>query len=189
MIAMYVNLYKSPKVFSPEYLRTQQIRMSLFMRERKRERGKFIRDVQEAIVILVLFIDTAHESGGGWENLIYKDEDRLLWRELYALADHVDELAHGEVGGDEILLLVDGSDVRLLDLLTDNLYGELVSQRSGEGKGGGKDMAGNAHIRMGATGDLEMTHWDTISVFLADALGLSLPLLEGVLVLELGPHS
>jgi len=108
-------------------------------------------DVQEAIVILVLFIDAAHESGGGREDLIHEDEDRLLRGELYALSDHVDKLAHGEISGNKILLLVDGSDVRLLDLLTDD--------------------------------------WDAISVFLADALGLSLPLLEGVLVLELGPHS
>lgn len=33
------------------------------------------------------------------------------------------------------------------------------------------------------------THRDTIRVLLADTLGLSLALLEGVLVLELGTHS
>lgn len=50
-------------------------------------------------------------------------------------------------------------------------------------------MAGSAHNLTKATSSPRMTHWDAISVFLADALGLSLPLLEGVLVLELGPHS
>lgn len=50
-------------------------------------------------------------------------------------------------------------------------------------------MAGNAHILIKALRHPGMTHRDAISVFLADALGLSLPLLEGVLVLELGPHS
>lgn len=92
----------------------------------KRKTGS-IRDVQEAIVILVLFIDAAHESGSGREDLIHEDENRLLRGELYALANHIDKLAHGEIGGDKILLLVDGSDVRLLDLLTDDLYGEPVN--------------------------------------------------------------
>lgn len=89
--------------------------------------GDSIRDVQKAIVILVLFIDAAHESGGGREDLIHEDEDRLLRGELYALTNHVDKLAHSKIGGDKILFLVDCSDVRLLDLLTDDLYGELVS--------------------------------------------------------------
>jgi len=35
---------------------------------------------------------------------------------------------------------------------------------------------------------LELTHWDTVCVLLANTLGLSLALLEGVLVLELGAH-
>jgi hypothetical protein len=36
---------------------------------------------------------------------------------------------------------------------------------------------------------LGVTHWDAVGVLLPDALGLSLALLEGVLVLELGAHS
>lgn len=83
--------------------------------------GEDIRDVQETILVLVLFIDAAHERGGGWQDLIDEDEDRLLWGELDALADHVDELTHGEIGRDEVLLLVDGRDIRLLDLLADHL--------------------------------------------------------------------
>lgn len=75
----------------------------------------------------MLFIDAAHESGGGREDLIHEDEDRLLRGELYALANHVDKLTHGEIGGNKILLLVDGSDVRLLDLLTDDLHSDLIS--------------------------------------------------------------
>jgi hypothetical protein len=69
----------------------------------------------------VLLVDGAHERGGGRQDLIDEDEDGLLGRQLDALADHVDELAHCEVGGDQVLLLVDGRDVRLLDLLADDL--------------------------------------------------------------------
>ena len=63
----------------------------------------------------------AHQSGSGWKNLIDENEDGLLGRKLDALTDNIDELADGEVGGDQVLLLVDGRDVRLLDLLADNL--------------------------------------------------------------------
>ena len=70
---------------------------------------------------LVFLVDGAHERGSGWQDLIDEDEDGLLGGELDAFADHVDELAHGEVGGDQVLLLVDGSDVRFLDFLADDL--------------------------------------------------------------------
>ena len=83
--------------------------------------GRNIRDVQETILVLVLFVDAAHERSSGWQDLIDEDEDGLLGGELDALADHVDELAHGEIGWDEVFLLVDGSDIRLLDLFADHL--------------------------------------------------------------------
>lgn len=69
----------------------------------------------------MLLIYRAHEGSGRRQNLIDENEDGLLWGKLDALADDVDELAYGEVCGHEILLLVDSSDVRLLDLLTDDL--------------------------------------------------------------------
>jgi hypothetical protein len=72
---------------------------------------KNIRDVQETIFVLVLFVDAAHERGGGRQNLIDEDEDRLLGGELDALANHIDELANGEICGNQVLLLVDGGDV------------------------------------------------------------------------------
>jgi hypothetical protein len=83
--------------------------------------GCGLRDVKEAVLVLVLLVYRAHESGGGRQDLIDEDEDGLLGRQLNALADHVDELADGEVGGDQVLLLVDGCNVRLLDLLADDL--------------------------------------------------------------------
>ena len=69
----------------------------------------------------MLFVDAAHESCGRREDLIDEDEDGLLGRQLDALADDVDELADSQVGRDEVLLLVDGGNVGLLDLLADNL--------------------------------------------------------------------
>ena len=105
----------SPNVFSPEYLEVcqQLLRIALWM--------SYVRDVQETILILMFFIDAAHECRGWWQDLIDEDEDGFLRRQLNPLANHVDELADGQVGRDQVLLLVDGRDVRLLDLLADYL--------------------------------------------------------------------
>lgn len=75
------------------------------------------------ILVLVLFVDAAHERGGGWQDFVDEDEDGLLGRKLDSLADDVDELADSEVCWDQVLLLVDSSDVALLDLLADDLDG------------------------------------------------------------------
>jgi hypothetical protein len=64
----------------------------------------------------VLLVYRAHESGGRRQDLIDEDEDGLLRRQLNALADHVDELTDRQVCRDQVLLLVDGRDVRLLAL-------------------------------------------------------------------------
>jgi hypothetical protein len=80
-----------------------------------------VRDVEEAILVLVLLVYRAHQGGRRRQDLIDEDEDGLLGRQLDALADYVDELTDGEVCRYEVLLLVDGRDVRLLDLLADNL--------------------------------------------------------------------
>lgn len=69
----------------------------------------------------MFFIDAAHQGGSGRNDLFHVDEDRLLRGELYTLADDIDKLAHSEIGGDKVFLLVDGGDVRFLDLLTDDL--------------------------------------------------------------------
>lgn len=84
----------------------------------------------------MLLIDTAHKRGRGREDLVDEDEDGLLGRQLDALADDVDELADGEVGGDEVLLLVDGGDVGLFDLFADDLL-MLSASLSWGGSGGG----------------------------------------------------
>jgi len=70
----------------------------------------------------VLLVDRAHQSRGRWQHLVDEDEDRLLGRKLDPLADNVDELTDCQVRGDQVFFLIDGSDIRLLDLLADNLF-------------------------------------------------------------------
>lgn len=65
-------------------------------------------------------------------------------------------------------------------------------------KGGGQaaaaaaaaaSMTGTPTVVRGRGEDVALiTHWDTVKILLANTLGLSLALLEGVLVLELGSH-
>ena len=74
----------------------------------------------------MLLVDARHQGSGWGENLVDEDEDGLLGGELDALADDVDELANGEVGWNEILFLVDGGDLGLLNLLADDLGVVLV---------------------------------------------------------------
>lgn len=73
------------------------------------------------ILVLVLLVDGRHQRGGWREDLINEDEDGLIGGQLDALADDVDELADGEVCWHQVLLLVDGGDVALLNLLADDL--------------------------------------------------------------------
>lgn len=125
----------------------------------------YVRDVQEPVLVLVLFVDGAHQRGGRRQHLVDEDEDGLLGGELDALANNIDELADCEVGGNEILLLIDSGDIRLLDLFANHLeytvscvfYGGRVERE---------------------------TYWNTIGVLLANPLGLGLALLESVFILE-----
>ena len=70
----------------------------------------------------MFLVDAAHEGSGWRKDLIYEDEDGLLGGQLDALADDVNELAHGEVCRYEVLLFIDGSDITFLDLFADNLW-------------------------------------------------------------------
>lgn len=61
---------------------------------------------------------------------------------------------------------------------------------SGGGGGGGGEYLGGRPRRFVVEARMlwGVTYWDTVKVLLANTLGLSLALLEGVLVLELGSH-
>lgn len=69
----------------------------------------------------MLLVNTAHQRCSRRKHLIDKDENRLFGRQLDALADHVHELADGEICGDEVFLLIDGCDVGFLDFFADDL--------------------------------------------------------------------
>ena len=89
----------------------------------------------------MFLIDRTHESRRWGKNFVDEDEDGLLGRELDALADNIDELAHSQVLSTyvlfseppkrsmqtaayrryEVLLLVNRWDVRLVCLLADDL--------------------------------------------------------------------
>lgn len=79
-------------------------------------------DVQEAVLVLVLLVDGRHQGGGWGQDLVHKDEDGLLGRQLDAFADHVHELADSQICGNQVLLLVDRRDIRLLDLFANHLF-------------------------------------------------------------------
>jgi len=76
------------------------------------------------ILILMLLINRAHQRRSRGQHLIHEDKDGLLGAQLDALADYVDELAYGEIGGDEIFFLVDSRNIGLFDFLAD--YGDAV---------------------------------------------------------------
>jgi hypothetical protein len=68
----------------------------------------------------VLLVDAAHQCSGGWQHLINENEDGLLWAQLDAFANDIDKLTDGQICWHQVLLLVNGGDVRLLDLLADD---------------------------------------------------------------------
>lgn len=88
----------------------------------------------------MFLVDAAHQRRGGREDFVDKDEDGFLGAELDALANNIDELPDGQIGGDEILLLVDGSDVGFLDLFTDDL--RRASAGSSAGHDGADELTG-----------------------------------------------
>ena len=69
----------------------------------------------------MLLVYATHESSCWGQNFVDEDEDGLLWREFDSLSDHVDKLTDCQIGWDQVLLLIDGGDIRLLDLLADDL--------------------------------------------------------------------
>lgn len=101
------------------------------------------------VLVLVLLVDAAHKSGRGGKDLVDEDEDGLLGRQLDSLADDVDELAYSQIGGDQVLLLVDGRDVALLDLFANDLFSAFVSTRSLEGVVGSDSDVANGTTQGG----------------------------------------
>lgn len=128
----------------------------------------------------MLFVDAAHQRGGGRKHLVDEDKDRFLRRQLDALANHVHKLADGEICGHQVFLLVDGGDVGFLDLFTNDLVMIIIVRLSDS----------ELEQELGARSAIchQKTHRNTVGIFLTNTFGLCLALLEGMLVLELGSH-
>lgn len=73
--------------------------------------GGWVRDIQKTILIFMFIIDGTHECGSGRKDFIDEDEDGLFGGEFDAFADDIAELSDCQVGGDEVLLLVDDGDI------------------------------------------------------------------------------
>lgn len=69
------------------------------------------RNIQKPIGILMFVVYRAHQGSSRREHFIDEDEDGLLGRKLDAFADDIYELAYGQIGWDQVLLLVDGCDI------------------------------------------------------------------------------
>lgn len=75
------------------------------------------------------------EKKGGGTHLVDKDEDRLLRRQLDAFSNDVDELAYGQVGGNEVLPAVATPSSNRGSV-------DMDSEGGGGGSGGGGRMGG-----------------------------------------------
>lgn len=69
----------------------------------------------------MLLVDAAHQSRCWGQDLVDKDENGLLGRQLNALANDVNKLSDSKIRGYKILFLVDGGNVALLYLFADDL--------------------------------------------------------------------
>jgi len=76
--------------------------------------------VEEVVLVLVLLVYRTHQCCGWRKGFIDEDKNGLLRRELDTLADHVDELADGQIRGHQILLFVDCRNVCSVRLLAYN---------------------------------------------------------------------
>lgn len=81
----------------------------------------------------MFFVDTAHQRGRWRQYLVNEDKNGFLWRELDSFADDIDKLSNRQICRNQILLLVDGRDIGLLDLFADYLVTGRVSGEASEG--------------------------------------------------------
>lgn len=56
-----------------------------------------IAHIEKSVLILVLFVDGAHEGRRGWQDLVNENENGLFRRQLDSFSDDVDELTYSEV--------------------------------------------------------------------------------------------
>jgi len=69
----------------------------------------------------VFVINGAHECRRGRKDFINKDENSLFRGKFDPFANDIAELSDCQVGGNEVLFLIDRRDIGLFNLLADNL--------------------------------------------------------------------
>lgn len=69
----------------------------------------------------MFLINGAHGRGSWRDGVVHKEEESLLRAEVDSLPDQEIELAHSQVRRDQVLLLVQVSDLGLWRLLHDHL--------------------------------------------------------------------
>ena len=142
------NSVADPNVFSPEYIMYLRVwvacarelgsdgRWEAGVRKRVGARKRvclIAGGAHEAVLILVLLVDRAHECGSWRKRVVDEDEDGLVGRNRDALADHVHKLADCQVHRDQVLALVDRRNVGAHVLFADdgNTVGVLLSDACG----------------------------------------------------------
>jgi len=78
-----------------------------------------VSDVEKSISILAVVIYHGHGIACGWQGLallsiffrLYKNPQGLLWAQLDALSDNIGKLADGEIAWDQVLLLINVSNL------------------------------------------------------------------------------
>lgn len=63
-------------------------------------------NVEEKVLFMVLLIQLAHGGRGGWNDVVYKEEERILSSQVDSFPDEEVKLAHCQVGGDKVLLFI-----------------------------------------------------------------------------------
>jgi hypothetical protein len=58
--------------------------------------------VEEAVLILVLLIDSGHQGSCWWKRVLDEDEDCLLSTELDPLPNNIHKLSNREVSGNKV---------------------------------------------------------------------------------------
>jgi len=76
---------------------------------------RFIRvsNVEEKVFFVVFLIEAAHGCRGGGNDIVDKEEEGVLGSKLDSLSDQEVKLADGQIGGNEVLLLVQLGDPSL----------------------------------------------------------------------------
>jgi len=63
-------------------------------------------NVEEKVLFVVFLVQQPHGSGGGWNDVVYKEEQSILRSQVNSFPDEEVKLSHCKVRGDKVFLLV-----------------------------------------------------------------------------------